>query len=292
MNAQLPALFTGQFSVNGATCLYGTLGEPIRQLRLTALMPQIFSAAGVNAVWLPFEGGPELLPALLDGLAKMRNFAGLTVTTPHEAAALRLLGRATRRAEAAGSANLIRRERDGTLTGDNVEGAGFVRGLEAQGHRLRGASVWVVGLGAVGGAIAAALCEAGVGRLLLTEIQRARLGATIDRLSRHYPDVPVTEAEVGMPPKGIHVAINATPLGLHPDEPLSFDPVVLSPDVVVADVIMTPAETPLLHHARTHGRRIHHGRHMFDHQMLPTLEWFGIDAKGVDVVALARSIGR
>lgn len=290
MNAQLPALFTGQFSVNGATRLYGTIGDPIRQLRLTAMMPQIFAAAGLNAVWLPFEGGAELLPSLLDGLAKMRNFAGLTVTTPHEAAVLRLLGRATRRAEAAGSANLVRRERDGTLAGDNVDGAGFVRGLEAQGHRLRGASVWVIGLGAVGGAIAAALCEAGVGRLLLTEIQRARIDAAIDRLSRHYPDTPV--AEVATPPKGIHVAVNATPLGLRPEDPLSFDPLVLSPDVVIADVIMTPAETPLLHHARTHGRRIHHGRHMLDHQVPLTLDWFGIDAKDIDIVALARSIGR
>lgn len=290
MNAQLPALFTGQFSVNGATRLYGTIGDPIRQLRLTALMPQVFTAAGVNAAWLPFEGGADLLPLLLDGLGKMRNFAGFTVTTPHQAAVLRLLGRITPRAEAAGSVNLVRRERDGTLAGDNVEGAGFVRGLEAFGHRLRGASIWVVGLGAIGGAIAAALCEAGVGRLLLTEIQRTRIDATIDRLSRHYPDVPV--AEVATPPKGIHVAINATPLGMHPEDPLSFDPLVLSPDVVVADVVMTPAETPLLHHARTHGRRIHHGRHMLDHQMPLTLDWFGIDAKGIDVVALARAIGR
>jgi len=290
MNAQLPALFTGQFSVNGATRLYGTVGDPIRQLRLTAMMPQIFAAAGINAVWLPFEGGADLLPLLLDGLGKLRNFAGLAVTTPHEAAALRLLGRATRRAEAAGSANLVRREHGGMLVGDNVEGTGFVRGLEAQGPRLRGASVWVVGLGAVGGAIAAALCEAGVGRLLLTEIQRARMDATIDRLSRHYPDVPV--AEVATPPKGIHVAINATTLGLRPEDPLSFDPLVLSPDVVVADVIMTPAETPLLHHARTHGRRIHHGRHMLDHQVPLILDWFDIDAKDLDVIALARSIGR
>jgi shikimate dehydrogenase len=290
MNAQLPALFTGQFSVNGATRLYGTVGDPMRQLRLTAMMPQIFAAAGINAVWLPFEGGADLLPLLLDGLGKLRNFAGLAVTTPHEAAALRLLGRATRRAEAAGSANLVRREHGGMLVGDNVEGTGFVRGLEAQGPRLRGASVWVVGLGAVGGAIAAALCEAGVGRLLLTEIQRARMDATIDRLSRHYPDVPV--AEVATPPKGIHVAINATTLGLRPEDPLSFDPLVLSPDVVVADVIMTPAETPLLHHARTHGRRIHHGRHMLDHQVPLILDWFDIDAKDLDVIALARSIGR
>ncbi|MFO1162826.1 MAG: hypothetical protein U1E60_28595 [Reyranellaceae bacterium] len=290
MNAQLPALFTGQFSVNGATRLYGTIGESIRQMRLTAMMPLVFAAADANAVWLPFEGGADLLPLLLDALGKMHNFAGFSVTTPHEAAALRLLGRATRRAEAAGSANLVRRDDDGTLAGDNVDGTGFVRGLEAQGHRLRGASVWLVGLGATGGAIAAALCEAEVGRLLLTEIQRARTDAAIDRLSRYYPDIPV--AEVATPPKGIHFAINATPLGLRPEDPLSFDPLVLAPDVVVADVIMNPAETPLLHHARTHGRRIHHGRHMLDQQVPLYLDWFDIDTKGVDVVSLVRSVGR
>ena len=55
------------------------IGDPIRQLRLTAVMPQVFAAVGVNAVWLPFEGGPELLPLMLDALAKMRNLDGSTV---------------------------------------------------------------------------------------------------------------------------------------------------------------------------------------------------------------------
>ena len=63
-----PPLFTGQFSVNGATRLYGTIGDPIRQLRLTAIMPQIFAAVGVNAVWLPFEGGADLLPVMVSAL--------------------------------------------------------------------------------------------------------------------------------------------------------------------------------------------------------------------------------
>jgi shikimate dehydrogenase len=100
----------------------------------------------------------------------------------------------------------------------------------------------------------------------------------------------VPTANVIQPPKGIHYAINATPLGLKTGDPLSFDPMQLDHDVVVAEVIMSPVETPLLQRARTHGRRIHHGRHMLDHQVPLYLEWFGIDAKGVDVVALARSI--
>ena len=276
MNPTDPQLFNGLFQVNGATRLYGTIGDPIRQLRMTGVMPQVFAATGVNAVWLPFEGGPELLPLMLDALVKMRNLGGFTVTIPHKTTMLDLLGRATPRALAAGSVNLVRRDPDGALAGDNVDGVGFVRGLEAQGHR-------------VNGAIAAALCEAGVGRLLVTEIQEARASKAIDRLLNQYPDVPV--AEVRTPPKGIHIAINATALGLRPDDPQPFDPMTLDPDVVVADVIMSPVETPLLMRARTHGRRIHHGRHMLDHQVPLYLDWFGIDTRGIDIIRLVRSIG-
>ena len=283
-----PQLFTGLFSVNGATRLYGTIGDPIRQLRATAVMSQVFAAVGANAVWLPFEGGPALLPVMLRALAEMRNLGGFTVTIPHKTAILPMLGRLTKRAQAAGSVNLVKREKDGTLAGDVTDGVGFVRGLEAQGHRVKGSSVWLVGLGGAGGAIAAALCEAGVGRLLVSELDDARADAALDRLSRFYPDVPV--ANVDMPPKGIHYAINATPLGLGPGDPLAFDPMTLDPDALVAEVIMSPVETALLQRARTHGRRIHHGRHMLDHQVPLYLEWFGIDSKGVDIVRLVRSI--
>lgn len=288
MNPADQPLFTGLFQVNGATRLFGTIGDPIRQLRMTGIMPQVFAATGANAVWVPFEGGADLLPLMLDALAKMHNLGGFTVTIPHKTAMLNLLGRATPRALAAGSVNLVRRDPDGALAGDNVDGLGFVRGLEAQGHRVRGASVWLVGLGGAGGAIAAALCEAGVGRLLVTEINDNRAGIAIDRLLRHFPDVPV--AEVRSPPKGVHIAVNATPLGLRPGDPSSFDPTILDPDVLVADVIMSPAETPLLKRARAHGRRIQPGRHMLDHQIPLYLEWFGIDAKGVDIIRLVRSI--
>ena len=284
-----PPVFTGLFSVNGATRLYGTIGDPIRQLRMTAIMPQVFAAVGVNAVWLPFEGGAPLLQLMLEGLrGRMRNLGGLTVTIPHKTAVLPLLDRVSQRAQAAGSVNMVKRDKDGALVGDIGDGRGFVLGLEAAGHKVRGASVWLVGLGGVGGAIAAALCEAGVGRLLVTELDDARADAAVARLEKFYPDVPV--ANVDMPPKGIHYAINATPLGLKPNDPLPFDPVMLTPDVLVAEVIMSPIETPLLQRARTHGRRIHHGRHTLDHQVPIYLDWFGIDSKGIDLVRLVRTI--
>ncbi len=283
-----PPLFTGVFPVNGATRLYGTIGDPIRQLRLTAIMPQVFGALGVNAVWLPFEGGPGLVELMVQALGRMRNLGGFTVTIPHKSAIMPLLGGVSRRAQAAGSVNLVKLHTDGRVVGDIADGVGFVQGLEAMGHRVRGASVWLVGVGGVGGAIAAALCEAGVGRLVVSELNEQRTEAALTRLSRYYPDVPVTSADT--PPKGIHYAINATSLGLRPNDPLPFDPVTLDSDVLVAELVMSPAETPLLLRARTHGRRIHHGRHTLDHQVPLYLDWFGIDAQGINIVKLVRSI--
>src|SRR4029079_5485358 len=156
MTSAEPPFFPALFRLKGAPRLYGTIGDPIRQLRMTGVMPQIFAAVGVNAVWLAFEGSGPLFPVMLEALAKMRNLGGFTVTIPHKSAILPLLGRVTRRAQAAGSVNLVKREADGTLSGDMADGAGFVAGLEAQGHRVRGASVWLVGMGGAGGAIAAA----------------------------------------------------------------------------------------------------------------------------------------
>ena len=56
------------------------------------MMPQVFAAIGVNAVWLPFEGGADLLPLMLDALTKMRNLGGFTVTIPHKTAHARPAG--------------------------------------------------------------------------------------------------------------------------------------------------------------------------------------------------------
>jgi shikimate dehydrogenase len=72
---------------------------------------------------------------------------------------------------------------------------------------------------------------------------------------------------------------------------MPFDPATLDPDTVVAEVIMSPAETHLLQQARTHGRRIHYGRYMLDYQVPLYLDWFGIDAKRIDILKLVRSIG-
>ncbi|HLB14809.1 MAG TPA: shikimate dehydrogenase [Burkholderiales bacterium] len=260
--------------IDGNTLIFATPGDPVAQVRLPEVMEAVFAALGVNAVWVPMHVGPEGLAAVLQGLRTIRNFRGITVAIPYKPAVGAMLDRLTPRAQASGSVNLVRLDPDGKLLGDIVDGAGFVRGLELCGYAVKGATAWLVGVGGGGSAIAAALAEAGVARLYLTELNKERAAAIHERLGRYYPKTPLQI--VHGPPDRVDFAINATPCGLGPDDPMPFDPSVLSEKTVVCDIIMKPRETRLLQAAQVRGMRVHHGQHMLDAQIPMYLEFLGI----------------
>jgi len=260
--------------IDGNTLLFATPGDPVAQVRLPEVMERVFAALGVNAVWVPMHVGPEGLAAVLQGLRTIRNFRGITVAIPYKPTVGALLDRLTPRAQAAGSVNLVRLEPDGRLLGDIVDGAGFVRGIELRGHAVAGASAWLVGAGGGGSAIASALAEAGAARLYLTELNRERAEAIRARLRQYHPRTAVEL--VASPPGPVDLAINATPCGLQPDDPLPFDPAGLDARTLVCDIIMKPRETRLLQAAQTRGMRVHRGHHTLDAQIPMYLEFLGI----------------
>lgn len=260
--------------MDGSTLLLATVGDPVAQVKTPARMPALFAERGVNAAWVPLHVTPANLPVVTAMLRGVENFRGLSVTVPHKTAIMQLVDTVTPRATAAGGANLVRREADGTLTGDMVDGVGFVRGLHAAGLDPRGGRVWLVGAGGAGAAIAAALCEAGVGHLWLQDVSRDRSEMVAARLRAHYPGVPV--GVTGKMPDGAGYAINATPLGLRPDDPAPFAVDGLPPGAVVCDIIMEPARTALLAAAEARGLRTHPGAPMLTAQMPLYLEFFGL----------------
>ena len=273
--------------IDGDTLLFATLGDPVSQARLPAVMGPVFAHLGLNAVWVPMHTPEGGLVAVLGALRSVTNFRGVTVTIPHKPTVTGMVDRVSPRAEAAGTANLIRRDPDGALLADMVDGAGFVRGLERKGLPVRGATAWVVGGGGAGAAIVAALSAGGADRIWLTEADPARARALAGRVRRHYPATPV-EVVGRHPPARPDLAVNATPCGLRPDDPLPFNPAELADDVVVCDIIMKPKETALLRAARERGMSVHHGHHMLDTQVPMYLEFFGIDVPNADeIVGLA-----
>jgi shikimate dehydrogenase len=260
--------------IDGNAFIFSIVGNPVAQVRLPQVMEAVFRELKVNGVCVPMLVDHEGLKAVVQALRTVRNFRGVTVTIPHKPAIGAMLERLSERAQTAGAVNLVRRDPDGKLSGDIVDGAGFVRGLELRGHSVKGASVWIVGVGGAGSAIAGALAQAGVARLFLRDADPERPRAMIERLKRTYPQLQV-EAGAGAP-AAPDFAVNATPLGLDPGHPLPFDPARLPRSTVVCDIVMKPRETALLQAATARGMRVHHGSHMMDAQVPMYLDFLGI----------------
>jgi shikimate dehydrogenase len=203
----------------------------------------------------------------------MTNIRGALVTMPHKITTVGLVDEVTPTARIAGACNAILKRPDGTLVGDQFDGAGFVRGVERKGRPLKGARALVLGSGGVGSAIAASMAAAGVAELALFDTSAASVEALAERLREHYPLLAVTTGSSD--PAGFDVIVNATPLGMKDTDPLPFDIERIAPSTFVGEVVMKSEYTPLLRAAKDKGCAVQVGTDMLFEMIPAYLEFFG-----------------
>lgn len=139
-----------------------------------------------------------------------------------------------------------------------------MRGLRDGGFDPNGKAVFLAGAGGAASAIAFALVEAGVSRLTVVNRSQAKSQELVSRLQERFPTASF--ATVGTP-MAHDIVINGTSLGLRDDDPLPIDPRLLEREMLVAEVIMSPAETVLLCEARQRGCLVHPGGAMLKGQL-------------------------
>lgn len=156
----------------------------------------------------------------------------------------------------------MRRNPDGTWHGDILDGLAFVKAQVDHGARPQGAKVLLLGAGGEGSAIAIALLEAGVAELVIHDVSERRRDALLALLR----DVEVGErARAGAPdPTGCDIVCNATPIGMHRDDPLPMPVNGLKPSMFVGDVIAGHGVVPFLAAARDAGCRTATGDQMVE----------------------------
>lgn len=250
--------------VDGETGVIFFLGHPTAQAGSPQRLNPRFRRVGRNWVVVPADVPPREVERAVGGFLALGNFVGLIVTIPHKAWALSRCDDPSDAARAVGAVNVIRR-RHGRLEGDMLDGQGCLAALEARGHEVRGRSALLVGAGGAGSAIADALAGAGLGALTVHDVRQGQAAALLERLAGHHPGC---EARIGPPdPAGHDLVVNATPLGMRPDDPLPLNAGRLAGSEVVVDVVPKPEITPLLAAARAKGCAIQPGTAMLDGQM-------------------------
>jgi shikimate dehydrogenase len=248
-------------SFSGANRVIFIVGDPIAQVKSPAGVTEMMRERGADAIVVPAHVAPGDLAAWVAAITTMRNVDGIIVTVPHKFAVVPLCAGITPQARSIGAANVMRRASDGHWFGDMLDGAGYVAGLRKAGCELRGKRALLVGAGGAGSAIAHALVDAGVSALALHEADVGRREALARKLAGYgavKPTVGSTD------PTGCDVVINATPMGMKPDDPLPVQVDKLAAATFVGDVVTMPAVPPLIAAARARGCATMTGAGMFE----------------------------
>lgn len=258
--------------ITGATRLYVIVGDPIVQVRSPAVYTERFAAAGMNAVLVPAQVSAERFDEVIPALMSLGNLDGLLVTAPFKARMLPFASRLGATASCIGAVNALRREADGSWSGDMFDGAGFVRGIEAKGERIRGRRVLMFGAGGAGSAIACALAGAGVQSIHIINPDPGRSEALAEALRKAYPECSVAAAT--SKPEDVDMIVNASPVGMRPGDGMPGDIGVLTADTLVGDVVISETPTALIQHAVRHGCSWVNGHDMHSGQIEALMSFF------------------
>jgi shikimate dehydrogenase len=275
--------------ISGKTTLIAHLGFPTEAFKAPMIYNPWFDSKGIDAVVVPMGVRPEDYATSLRAIMRLSNIRGALVTMPHKVSTNALVDELTSTARIAGASNAILLRPDGTLLGDQFDGAGFVRGVQRKGLELAGARVLVSGSGGVGSAIAASLAAAGVAQMSLFDGHDASSQALAGRLRTHYPQLEI--ATGSNDPAGFDLIVNATPLGMKEGDPLPFDMDRVAASTFVGEVVMKESMTPLLRAAQARGCAFQMGKDMLFEMIPAYLEFFGFGSATPDELRAVAKLG-
>ena len=266
---------TNPVKITGATRLYAIVGDPIAQVRSPEVFTERFAATAISAVLIPVHVPADRFDAIIPALMGLGNLDGLLVTVPFKARMLPFASRLGPAAACISALNALRREADGSWTGDMFDGAGFVRGAEHKGERIRGRRVLMYGAGGAGSAIACALAEAGVASIRIVDLDAGKTAALTGALRRAFPACDIAAAEAITAQRAdADLVINASPVGMRPGDGMPGDIGALAVGTLVGDVVVSETPTALIRHAQQQGCNWVNGRDMHSGQIEAIMNFF------------------
>ncbi len=255
--------------ISGRTRLAGVLGMPLDHTLSPAMHNAAYEALGLDWVYVPLslrdEGDLERVLAAI----RVLPFVGFNVTMPFKQAMLSLCDEVAMLAQMAGAVNAVHCV-DGRLIGYNTDGRGLIESLaEEIGFAPEGTHITIIGAGGAAGAAAVGFILGKAGRIAIANRSIDRAEELAERLRPHARateivalDLAVAEGEV----RGAQLVVNATPLGMAPDDSSPIPSAWLAREQIVCDMIYRAADTALLQAAQAVGATTVGGLGMLVHQ--------------------------
>lgn len=224
-------------------------------------------------------------------------YLSVNVTTPYKPLAFAAADIAAASAKLATGANLLAYSKD-SLLAYNVDGVGCVSYLKREGANFDGAKVAICGSGPTALAIMHECAQAGAQSVLLLSRKSERAQSAVNGYLDTYRELLSTaillNATSGAKPEferayenckfmfgsydkskaaiaSSDIIIDATPLGMHKDDPSPIDVSLIGENQVVFDTVYGHGETKLLQYARQVGAHAYDGRGMLVAQAVATV---------------------
>ncbi|QQN65675.1 shikimate dehydrogenase [Bradyrhizobium diazoefficiens] len=256
--------------------LAGVIGLPVAHSRSPVIHNYWLKAHGIRGAYVPLAVTPERLDDALRGLVAL-GFRGCNVTMPHKQTAMARLARVNDTAKRIGAVNTIVVEADGTLSGFNNDGNGFVQSLRDAKADWRGDAgpILLLGAGGASRAVVVALLENGARDIRIANRTAEKAQAIAQEFRSAVSTVAWGDRATAL--GDVALLVNCTDRGMVGKDALDIDLSRLKPATLTADLIYTPLETPFLAEARARGCVTVNGLGLLLNQArLAFKAWFGV----------------
>jgi shikimate dehydrogenase len=230
---------------------YAVIGNPIAHSKSpfihTLFAEQTGQAMTYERILAPLDGFRETVLRF-----RAEGGRGMNVTVPFKLEAAELCDHLSERAARAGAVNTLIFQADGTIEGDNTDGAGLVRDLLGHGVRIEGQRVLILGAGgAVRGVLAPLLAERPAALVIAN-----RTADKAEQLAADFADLgPVHGCGFEALAGPFDLIINGTSASLTGELPPLPDD-LLGKGAVAYDMAYGSEPTPFQRWAQAHGARL------------------------------------
>ena len=267
----------------GKKSIYGIIGRPLNHSLSPLMHNTAFQSLGIDAEYQLFPLKEEELEDFFQELRTNSSaIMGLNVTVPYKEKVIEYLDNLSPYARKIMAVNTLAISPDRSLTGFNTDGPGFLTHLTEIGFNPAGKRIAILGAGGTARAIVGALC------LLPERPHSIRVynrhpekAVELIRDLHQRLDAAIVQAVSSIDDLNIELSdllINATPVGLKPDDPCPIAENLLHANLLVYDVIYNPPKTKWLQLAEGKGIKTSNGLGMLFYQgVLAFHHWMGYE---------------